>query len=93
VDPRTSNSLMFEQLETQTKNSRKIRFWNSKKNLESRTKNLSKEKSSGGDVNEPQLSTSGFQMKKVTHIPVNSNIPPAIIIDWLFYNIFMYVLL
>jgi hypothetical protein len=27
------------------------------------------------------------------HLPVNSNIPPAIIIDWLLYNIFMYVLL
>jgi hypothetical protein len=26
VDPRTSNGLMFEQLETRTKNSRKIRF-------------------------------------------------------------------
>jgi hypothetical protein len=25
---------------------------------------LSKEKSSGGSVNEPQLSTSGFQMKE-----------------------------
>jgi hypothetical protein len=25
---------------------------------------LSKEKSSGGNVNEPQLSTSGFQMKE-----------------------------
>jgi hypothetical protein len=24
---------------------------------------------------------------------VNSNIPPTIIIDWLLYNIFMYVLL
>jgi hypothetical protein len=32
VDPRTSNGLMFEQLETRTKNSRKIRFWNSNKN-------------------------------------------------------------
>jgi hypothetical protein len=32
VDPRTSNGLMFEQLETRTKSSRKIPFWNSKKN-------------------------------------------------------------
>jgi hypothetical protein len=29
-----------------------------------RTENLSKEKSSVGNVNEPQLSTSGFQMKE-----------------------------
>ena len=34
VDPRTSNGLMFEQLETQTKNSRKL-----EQKLESRTKN------------------------------------------------------
>jgi hypothetical protein len=31
VDPRTSNGLMFEQLETRTKISRKFRFWNSNK--------------------------------------------------------------
>jgi hypothetical protein len=43
---------------------------------------LSKEKSNGGNVDEPQLSTNGFQMKEgLIHLPVNSNIPPAIIID------------
>jgi hypothetical protein len=41
-----------------------------RKNLKSRQKQmtldrfLSKEKSSGGNVNEPQLSISGFQMKE-----------------------------
>jgi hypothetical protein len=39
VDPQTSKDLMFEQLQTRTKNSRKIRFWNSNKNskVEQRT--------------------------------------------------------
>jgi hypothetical protein len=45
VGPRTSNGLMFEQLEIWTKNSRNIRFWNSKKtrksNKESRGRLLS----------------------------------------------------
>jgi hypothetical protein len=31
--------------------------------------------------------------RRVIHLPVNSNIPPTIIIDWLLYNIFMHVLL
>jgi hypothetical protein len=35
---------------------------------------LSKETSSDGNV---------------IHLPVNSNIPPTIIIDWLLYNIFL----
>jgi hypothetical protein len=35
----------------------------------------------------------GPDERRVIHLPVNSNIPPTIIIDWLLYNIFMYVLL
>jgi hypothetical protein len=35
----------------------------------------------------------GPDERRVIHLTVNSNIPPTIIIDWLLYNIFMYVLL
>jgi hypothetical protein len=30
---------------------------------------------------------------RLSDLPVDNNVPPTIIIDWLFYNIFMYVLL
>jgi hypothetical protein len=48
---------------------------------------LSKEKSSGGNVNEPQLQLVDSRWKKGSYFPMNGNIPPTIIIDWLLYNI------
>jgi hypothetical protein len=55
VDPRTSDGLMFDQIETRTK----IR---GKSGFEIKTRKSNKE--SRGNVNEPQPSTSGFQMKE-----------------------------
>jgi hypothetical protein len=81
VDPRTSNGLMFEQLETRTKNSRKIRFCNSNKNSKVEQRITW---SSRGRL----LSLLGPDKIRVIHLPVNSNIPPNIIINWLLYNIF-----
>jgi hypothetical protein len=83
VDPRTSNGLMFEQLETRNK---KIR---GKSGFETQTKTRKSNNESRGRL----LSLLGPDERRVIHLPVNSNIPPTIIIDWLLYNIFMYVLL
>jgi hypothetical protein len=80
VDPRTSNGLMFEQLETRTKNSKKIRFWNSNKNSKVEQRITW---SSRGRL----LSLLGPDERRVIHLPLNSNIPPTIIIDY--YTIFL----
>jgi hypothetical protein len=70
VDPRASNGLMFEQLETRTK----IR---GKSGFETRIKTRKSNKESRGR----HLSLLGPDERRVIHLPVNSNIPPTIIID------------
>jgi hypothetical protein len=85
VDPRTSNGLMFEQLETRTK----IR---GKSGFETRNKNSKVEQRITWSSRGRLLSLLGSDERRVIHLSVNSNIPPTIIIDY--YTIFfMYVLL
>jgi hypothetical protein len=59
-----------------------------KSGFETRTETRKSNKESRGRL----LSLLGPDERRVIHLPVNSNIPPTIIID-LLYNIFMYVLL
>jgi hypothetical protein len=75
VDPRPvwcSNNLKLEQ---------KIR---AKSGFETRTKTRKSNKESRGRL----LSLLGPDERRVINLPVNSNIPPTIVIDWLLYNIF-----
>jgi hypothetical protein len=72
-----SNNLKLEQ-----------KIWG-KFGFETQTKTRKSNKESRGRI----LSPLGPDERRVIHLPVNSNIPPTIIIYWLLYNIFMYVLL